>query len=88
MSNFTAAAKDGFPLPDNYLQALDEVIALRRVLSNERLLLAKKVIECEKFRRELSKVASTKDKEISRLQAELAQALQDHNITTAAPETP
>jgi hypothetical protein len=86
-ADFGVAAFEGFPLPDNYLQARDEVIALRNILRNERKMLANKVEQCEKYRRELSKMASTKDKEIAKLKTALAQALQNHN-TTPAPETP
>jgi hypothetical protein len=63
------------PMPVDMEQATTEIIALRRMLRNERNMLVKVVEAREKYRRELGLVAkrsAEKDKEIEGLRAEMA----------------
>jgi hypothetical protein len=59
------------PLPADFEQAIAEVLALRKILKRERECWLKATMQREKFRQELSAMASNKDKEISKLRAQL-----------------
>jgi len=70
------------PMPADMEQATTEIIALRRMLRNERDMLVKVVETREKYRRELSVVAkrsAEKDKRIAELQEEMADLQQAVN---------
>jgi len=68
-------------MPADMEQATAEIIALRRILRNERNMLAKIVEGREKYRRELSTVAkrsAEKDKRIAELQQEIDAWMTSH----------
>lgn len=67
------------PLPADFEQAIEEVLALRKLLKRERECWMKATAQKEQFRRELSAMASTKDKEITRLKAQLGKSIFTRN---------
>jgi hypothetical protein len=73
--DFEDARAGGPPLPADFEQAIEEVLALRKLLKHERERWVKAELQREKFRRELSSMASSKDKEINTLKDRLASSI-------------
>jgi len=67
------------PLPADFAQAIEEVLALRKLLKRERECWMKVTVQREKFRRELSAMASNKDREINKLKAQLGRSIFTRN---------